>query len=157
MNDYPINTGDRQDSRYTIPNFSQLTYQQIRHQIKHYETYYPDATRDNRFRFFLLLNESDKRHKPNLFRPGYVYLMYDYMKDVYKIGQSISPKQRRDQLDPSLEIVCQIKTDSMRQLENSLHSLFIGKRIKRGNQLEWFALDPADVRFIMSLQGAGDD
>ena len=135
-----------------IADFSSLSYQQIRHEIDTFYTNYPDATRDNRFRFYLLINESEKRKQPKLFKSGYVYLMYDYMKDIYKIGQSISPDQRRSQLDPSLEIVCQIKTDSMRQLESSLHSLYIGKRVKRGNQLEWFALDPEDVQFIASLE-----
>lgn len=79
--------------------------------------------------------------------------MYDRARNIYKIGQSISPAQRRNEIDPSLEIICQIKTDSMRQIESALHSLYIGKRVKRANQLEWFALDSDDVQFITSLQG----
>ncbi len=67
--------------------------------------------------------------------------MYDPGRQLYKIGNSIRPKERRTELNiarpDDLEIVFTGKTDKRYPYERLAHALFVGVKINR----EWFDLD----------------
>ena len=83
-------------------------------------------------------------------RDGYVYLLKSSMGH-YKIGRSRDVKKRLStfgvQLPFKVELVCQIKTNNMYDLERDLHDLFSHKRVNG----EWFTLDDNDAEYIKDL------
>ncbi len=82
---------------------------------------------------------------------GYVYLV-KAVDGSYKIGKTVNPKSRKRTFDVRLpfkvEYVHVIQTDDMGKLEKALHTRFAAKRLSGS---EFFALDDADVQFILSL------
>ena len=82
--------------------------------------------------------------------PGFVYLMKG--GDYHKIGLSVDPKNRRQQIATGMpfnvELIHTISTDDMKKAEKHLHKLFAEKRVGG----EWFELDEADVEQIMGIE-----
>lgn len=50
-----------------IPDYSQYAYQQLRHEIDHFDRNYPDATPANRFRFFCTVKRDREAQAPRPF------------------------------------------------------------------------------------------
>lgn len=96
---------------------------------------------------------TSQKTKPPI-KSGYIYLIYA-STGQYKIGYSINPKRRLDELAHhppfDYELIHTIKTDDMYSLEEHLHSRFLDKRVKG----EWFLLAPWDVEYIMDLKEYG--
>jgi len=86
-------------------------------------------------------------------RPGFVYLIHSVKSDLYKIGLSKCPEKRLYTLQlqqgtfSKLIMLHTIQTEDMYGLEQGLHGKFDAKR-KHG---EWFALDEADIDYVLSL------
>jgi len=91
----------------------------------------------------------DKRRRKEF--QGYIYLIGNHEKRVYKIGLSRQPKERykafRTKLPFAVEILHQIGTDDMKKSETLLHNWFRDKNTHG----EWFELSETDVEFICSL------
>lgn len=73
-------------------------------------------------------------------------------KGLYKIGISYDPKRRLGELlaGPVLiEYVWAQEFDDAKAVEAALHNYFSDKHVRR----EWFALEPADVAYIVAQPG----
>lgn len=90
-------------------------------------------------------------------RPGYIYLIRQCISEnaydcPYKIGQSIDPEKRLEQLQRSepyvLEIVTTFETDNVGLAEYRLHYHFEEGRI-RG---EWFVLDRHALEWFANVR-----
>lgn len=83
--------------------------------------------------------------------PGFVYLMEHQEQDLYKIGFSVSPRRRVEEVakaeGAAVELICSIPAADMRALERELHQQYREKRI-RG---EWFRLSQYDIAAIVAL------
>ena len=84
---------------------------------------------------------------------GFVYVMFCKTTGLYKIGYSINPERRRNQLQKAerevIDITFSIPVRDMRRSEAELHQKFSALRV-RG---EWFALQDADLARIKSKAG----
>jgi hypothetical protein len=147
------------DSGGAIPSSS--TWREIAEQVEKFYAIHSDAKID-RFNWFDLA----KKHMPEAVSPrkvknparqikGFVYLLRS--GDYYKIGYAKNTHSRVALLEPKLplesEIICEIRTGDVRDLERSLHEDFKEKRV-RG---EWFMLNDEDVEFIKRLASEDSD
>lgn len=86
-------------------------------------------------------------------RKGYVYIVHFPHeldgRNYYKIGQSISPRQRLIRLSSHspvpVELNILIYTEDMSLLESELHHKFQNKQ----SNLEWYFLDNNDICYIL--------
>lgn len=86
------------------------------------------------------------------YHPGFVYLIAAVENPIlYKIGVTVNLETRLkgiQNMSPiELNVLHTIETDQRFALERELHKKFAAKR-KHG---EWFALDEADIDYILSL------
>ena len=83
--------------------------------------------------------------------PGYVYLIGNKEKRIYKVGKSRQPKERykaiATKLPFSVEIVHVIGGDDIEKAEKLLHNTFAPKRTHG----EWFELSDEDVAKLTNL------
>jgi hypothetical protein len=83
--------------------------------------------------------------------PGYVYLVGNKDKKIYKIGKSRQPKERYKAIATKLpfpaEIVHVVGSDDTEKAEKILHTYFASKRTHG----EWFELPDEDVVKITNL------
>ena len=81
--------------------------------------------------------------------PGYIYILK--ADDHYKIGKSVSPRQRLATHFASspflLDVVAQEHVNDHSRVEHLLHRMFEGKKLKP----EWFTLDAADVETALAF------
>ncbi len=84
---------------------------------------------------------------------GFVYLIKYGESNLYKVGLSIDPSRRLQQLQKSspesLKLLGTIKTDDMVKLEAYFHTLYSSSRHTR----EWFRLDENQVAEFMRYGG----
>lgn len=82
---------------------------------------------------------------------GYIYLIGNSSKKIYKIGKSRQPKERykaiATKLPFSVEIIHVIGGDDIEKAEKLLHNIFAQKRTHG----EWFELSDDDVNQIINL------
>lgn len=81
---------------------------------------------------------------------GYIYLIYDEVKDVYKIGVTRSKQSKRLKSlqtgnSCELRIVCMYECEYPFRLETMLHNRFKCNNIKN----EWFNLSDRDVLLFL--------
>lgn len=91
-------------------------------------------------------------HPPRPPQPGYVYLMRN-KRGHYKIGHSVNPRRRRNQLssrDCPVRIALLIPTGDMIALELALQRKYAQRR-KGG---EWFRLHREDIDDLVKTHGA---
>lgn len=101
---------------------------------------------------YICSNCSEKRTSEKLLYKGYIYIIGNKEKKVYKIGLSQQPRERykafKTKLPFEIEIIHQIGADNMTKAEQKLHKYFYEKKTHG----EWFELDEQDISFISRLK-----
>jgi hypothetical protein len=95
--------------------------------------------------------ERSKEVKVSKNKLSNVYLIRNTIKDVYKIGVSMKPKNRFTSIQTSnsdkLELVVYSYVENPYKIESKLHKHFVDKKISG----EWFDLDTQDVNYIKDV------
>jgi len=86
-------------------------------------------------------------------RIGYVYLIKDCERNLYKIGMTTDIRKRLNALqsstgNSSLMLIHKIRSKRCSELEKILHQMFAGKCVFG----EWFQLTDEDVDWIKSIE-----
>ena len=105
---------------------------------------------------------TNKRIRKCNMKPGYLYLIEQEQTGFFKIGVSINPEKRLNQLKTSspteLKLITKIYTNDMYTLEKLFHKLFVRKNSTLGegkkwkNNREWFFLNLNDINYIKSFK-----
>lgn len=105
---------------------------------------------------------TNKRIKKGNMKSGYLYLIEQEQTGFFKIGVSINPEKRLNQLKTSsptvLKLITKIYTNDMYTLEKLFHKLFLRKNstLSEGNKWrnnrEWFFLNSNDINYIKSFK-----